>query len=294
MVGKLLKLMVLIALVAFAAGGRACASTKDNCYYGEGQANRNLAEFQIRISANPDWKDSGDQACRAAVLDKNQKTIFSAEDERFSIELAGQDVNGDGVPDVVIYGYSGGAHCCWTYYIISLGEHAGLIAKFENGRDAAFVKDDETGRFYISTLDGAFDYFDGLCHACTPFPQVFLRIEGKTVVDIGPKFVEAYDTIIQENRASLKAEDAAAIAAMKTNPNESESSDVYEAAAKVLSIVFAYLYSGREGQALHELRTMWPKSDQDRVWHLIQKQRREGILRYVNGSSPSLPALRHR
>ena len=291
MVGKHLKLMVMVALMFFAADGRACASNKDNCYYGEGQAVRNLVDFQIRISANPDWKDSGDQTCRAVVLDKNQKTVFSAEDERFSIELAGQDVNGDGVPDVVIYGYSGGAHCCWTYYVISLGQHPGLITKFENGRDATFVRDDETGRFYISTLDGAFDYFDGLCHACTPFPQVFLSIEGNTVVDLGPTFVEGYDKIIKENRASLTAENAAAIVAMKTNPNESESSDVYEAAAKVLSIVFAYLYSGREGQALHELQTHWPKFDQDRMWSLIQKQRREGILRYVNDSPAHRPIL---
>lgn len=224
---------------------------------------------------------------------QESKDRLSAEDERFSIELAGQDVNGDGVPDVVLYGYSGGAHCCWTYYVISLGEHPGLIAKFENGRDAAFLKDEDTGRFYISTIDGAFDYFDGLCHACTPFPQVFLGIEGKTIVDTGPKFVEAYDKIIQENRASLTAANSAAIVAMKTNPNESGSSDVYEAAAKVLSIVLAYLYSGREGQALHELRTMWPKFDQNRMWNLIQKQRREGILRYVNDSSANRPTLQH-
>ena len=293
MVANVLKLMVMVALMAAATGGRACASNKDNCYYGKGRATRNVAGFEIRISANPDWEDSGDQPCRAVVLDKNQKTVFSAEDDRFSVDLAGQDVNGDGVPDVVIYGYSGGAHCCWTYYVISLGGHPGLIVKFENERDAAFLKDEDTGRFYISTLDGAFDYFDGLCHACTPFPQVFLGIEGKTVVDMGPKFVDAYDKIIQQNRASLTAENVAAIAAMKTNPNESGSSDVYEAAAKVLSIVFAYLYSGREGRALHELQIMWPKFDQDRMWNSIQECRREGILRYANHSPANEPALQH-
>lgn len=290
MVADALKVVTIVVLMTVATGGRARASNEDICYYGKGQATRNVAGFQIRISANPDRKD---QSCRAVVLDKNQKAIFSAEDERFSIDLAGQDVNGDGAPDVVIYGYSGGAHCCWTYYVISLGEHPGLIAKFKNERDAAFLKDEDSGRFYISTLDGAFDYFDGLCHACTPFPQVFLRIEGKTVVDMGPKFLEAYDKIIQENRASLKADNVAAIVAMKTNPNESESSDVYEAAAKVLSIVFAYLYSGREGQALRELRAMWPKFDQDRMWNLIQKQRSEGILRYVNGSLANRSASQH-
>lgn len=283
-------LALAIGLMCLAAGGRVCAAGKDTCYYGKGRATREVGNFLVKISANPDWEDSEDEPCRAVVLDKNQKTVFSAEDKRFSIDVAGQDVNGDGVPDVVIYGYSGGAHCCWTYYVISLGEHPGLITKFENERDAVFLKEEETGRFYISTLDGAFDYFDGLCHACTPFPRVFLRIEGKRVVDIGPTFARAYDEIIKENRAALTAGDVAVVTAMKTNPSESGSSDVFEAAAKVLSIVLAYLYSGREDEARHELQTMWPPFDQDRMWNLIQEHRCEGILRYVYGAADMPPA----
>jgi hypothetical protein len=281
MVANALNLIFMVALTAGAACGRACAASADNCYYGTGQATRNVAGFQVKISANHDWKDENEGRCRAVVLDKHQKTVFSADDERFSIELAGQDVNGDGVPDVIISGYSGGAHCCWTYYVIALGEQPGLITKFENERDAVFLKDQETGGFYISTLDGAFDYFDGLCHACKPFPQVFLRIEGSRIVDIGPRFEAAYDESAKKNRAALSPEELAALVAMKTNPSESGSSDVYETAAKVLSIVFAYLYSGREPQARHEIQMMWPQFDQARMWNLIQKRRHQGILRFV-------------
>ncbi len=283
------RLVVAIALVCFAAGGCVCAAGKD-CYDGKGKATREIGGFLVKISANPDWRDLEDEPCRAVVLDKKRKTIFSAEDELFSIVLAGQDVNGDGVPDVVIDGYSGGAHCCWTYYTISLGEHPGLITKFENERDAAFLKDEETGRLYISTLDGAFDYFDGLCHACTPFPQVFLRIEDKKVVDISPEFVEAYNKIISKNRAGLTAEGVARVTAMKTNPSESGS---FEAPAKILSIVFAYLYSGREDKARRELQAMWPPFDQDRMWNLIQQRRREGILRYAQNAS-EMSSAEHR
>jgi hypothetical protein len=56
--------------------------------------------------------------------------IFSAHDPGMALVVAGRDVNGDGVPDIVLEGDSGGVHGTNTYYAISLGESGrGLIRK---------------------------------------------------------------------------------------------------------------------------------------------------------------------
>ena len=50
----------------------------------------------------------------------------------------------------------------------------------------------------------------------------------------------------------------------------------------VLTVVLAYLYSGRELQAWKALDEMWPRFDRQRIKRLILKTRAEGLLRYVD------------
>ena len=213
------------------------------------------------------------------MYDPRGDVIFSEHDGAFSIELVGDDVNGDGIPDVVLQAYSGGAHCCWTYYVISLGSKPGLIKKFENNRDAAFFWNKENRRIEIATRDGNFDYFDGLCHACTPFPVVYLRLDGSDLADISPSSVDDYDDIISQNQKGLTARGLRHLRTLKGNPSDDEGArkTIYRA----LSIVFAYLYSGRDTQAHQVLQKMWPPFDQERIWNLILETRHDGILCYT-------------
>jgi hypothetical protein len=53
---------------------------------------------------------------------------------------------------------------------------------------------------------------------------------------------------------------------------------------KVLEIVWAYLYSGREQDAWHSLQEMWPASDIDRIRGAIVSARTRGIRSQVDGS----------
>ena len=185
---------------------------------------------------------------------------------------------------MLLLAYSGGLHCCWTYYVISVGPQPELLLEFENGRDATIYEDEHSKRLYFEIEDGSFDYFDGLCHACTPFPIVFFQIDGKRLVDISPQFVGDYDDIVKESEAALNAQDLAAVAAMTTIPSESRDPGTRATAGRILAIVFAYLYSNRGAQARGQLQAMWPKFDQERIWNEILKKRREGILRYLNGT----------
>ena len=270
---------LLLLLFSILAAQPAIAASKLACGAGQGSATKEVAGFQIKVLPSPRKVEHFDPECRALILDPRKNEIFSADDWGFSIEVAGQDVNGDGIPDVVLKAYSGGAHCCWTYYIISLGSKPALIKKFENNRDAVFFRDEESGRIVMGTLDGVFDYFDGLCHACTPFPDVYLRLDGTNLIDISPEFVAHYDEIIAENRKTLTAEERQRLRVLSEKP--SDAVPVRETVQKVLMIVLAYLYSGREAQARQALQDVWPPFDQERIWNSILETRRSGILSYT-------------
>jgi len=293
----LLFLMPRLAVVAglmahILCGSAIVAAEKWECWKGSHKVIRNLSGIRFTFTPTKD-KDAMDwPGCHIIVQDAANRVILAEDDAAFTVLDTGLDWNGDGKPDLILKAYSGGAHCCWTFYFISPGPSARLIAKFENQRDADFLQDEKTGKPYLAIEDGAFDYFDGLCHACTPFPVVYLRIEGNRFVDVHSEHLEGYEGIAQDNRKALTVENIEQVVSMKTNPCETHSPAVRESVRKVLLIVFAYLYSGREVQARREFQAMWPPFDQDRMWNLIQKQRREGILRYVQ-NAPDIPFAAH-
>ena len=236
--------------------------------------------FVLHLLPLPEVDKMG-EGCHAQVLDPQHKKIYSTGNWMISIAVTDQDVNGDGSPDLVLEGYSGGAHCCWTYQIISLGSHPGLLTEFENERGAGFVLNKSTGRVEIRTNDGAFDYFDGLCHACTIFPDVYLRLDGKSLIDISREHRADYDKKISELKSAIAPK---GLAAFIQAENRKETIGWEHVSSKVLGIVQAYLYSGRPVDARSALRKMWPAFDQDRAWKLILKTRRKGILTYASGT----------
>ncbi len=217
------------------------------------------------------------EGCRAKLVDVRKKVIFSVADWDIGLVVSGQDVNGDGLPDIVLEGYSGGAHCCWTYYIFSLGPNPKLLGKFKNEQGAEFVVNNGTGRMEIHALDGAFDYFE-FPHAFSPFPDVYLRIEGQRFLDVSRDHLKDYDQKIAKLKAKIPVKDLAVFLQVE---NREEIIGWENVSKNVLEIVLAYLYSGRPTQAHVTLKKMWPAFDQNRIWKLILETRRQGILRYA-------------
>ena len=264
----------LIFLLCVPSYGKA----KDLCWKGEGRAKKKVAHFQIVVTPLPDDSIANDSECQVEIIDPQNNVIFDVNDVSFSLVIAGRDVNGDGSPDLVLESYSGGVHCCWTYYFISLGIKPGLILKLENNRDIGFYKA-KNGTVEMVTLDGAFDYFDEVCHACSPFPLVHLRLDGANSVDISVEYINEYDEIIRDSRKALTKEERQRLKALTEKPSDAE--PVMEARYNALMIVFAYLYSGREEQAHQALQELWPRFDQERIWNLIIETRHNGILCYT-------------
>ena len=253
-------------------------TARERCLRGSTAIHKQFKNFSVAIEPFHDTTD-GDM-CKAVVRNA-RKTVFTTYDWGLEITLLGEDVNSDGYPDLVLEGYSGGAHCCWTYYIVSLGPSPRPIREIENERGIAFVRD-SSGRIEIRTNDGKFDYLF-LSHAESPFPAVYLRLVGTHFIDVGHEHIADYEHGIAEAKRELSP------AELHQFRSAANADDLYgndpnrSAATKVLQIVYAYLYSGRQAQAHQALTEMWPAFDQEAAWKKILEARQKGILRYTSG-----------
>lgn len=160
------------------------------------------------IKAFPIVGASEDDACRLEIRDARGQLKFSRRNFAIQImRISGADINGDGKPDVAIEAYSGGAHCCWEYWIVSLTEPPKSLAHIYNERPVMFVR--ERGRVLLETSDGRFDYFDGLSHAASIFPQVFLELKNNTLIDVSAEHWPEYQKEIARARKLLSASELA-------------------------------------------------------------------------------------
>ena len=227
-----------------------------------------MGKFEVRLDSVSD-SEADESVCRSWLVDPTGRETALLEDWDVSIHQGtGEDLFGDGNPSLVLEGYSGGAHCCYTYEIVSLGETPVILHPIRNEPPFFFFRDPASKQFRILTGDGAFDYFDGMCHACAPFPRVVLQVDESGLHDVSTNFVEQYDSEIALARAKIAEGDVQKFIV----------SDFKDAKAVVLEIVFSYLYSGREAEAWQTLGEMWPAEDRERIRALILKTRAHGIL----------------
>ncbi len=280
----------LLMLCLLSVSGVARAQKEEECWRGRGKTlSRMLNGYLLQVgpvrAENPNEGYDG-YWCGARVIAPDGTPLFLAEDAATKFnEVTGKDINGDGAPDAVFEGFSGGAHCCWTYWIVSVGSSPGLILKIENEREVDFYE--ENGRVEIFTLDGAFDYFDGLSHAGTVFPRVVFRLQGNKLKDVGSEYWKAYEKEIAEALGKLTPDSLRRFRSVRMESIadctvfETECFGVRKTKSLVLRIVLAYLYSGREEEAWKTLEEMWPPKDKERIRKLILETRAGGVLRYT-------------
>ena len=188
--------------------------------------------------------------------------------------LSGTDINGDGKPELIVQGYSGGAHCCYTYRIINLTEGLPVVREIRN-EVPVFFKNVESGGVELRTGEGVFDYFL-VPHANSVIPQLYLRLEGDRLVDLASEHIADYDRDIQKARSELTAPELEKL--KKTNYSQGMLFDQLPTVQKVLTIVLNYFYSGRQEEAWKALEEMWPPADQERVKNLILERHSRGLL----------------
>ncbi len=168
--------------------------------------------------------------------------------------ISGVDLNGDGKPELVLSGYSGGLHCCYVYEVVSLGKTPQVLHTFANPVPITFEKQPD-GTVLIRAVDGVFDYFI-VPHADAVIPQLVLKPEGNNLVDVSAQYPELYDKEIEQARSQLTPDELEKF--RKSNFHDKLFTDQIPTVRKVLTIVLNYVYSGREDKAWQALDDMWP------------------------------------
>ena len=93
-------------------------------------------------------------------------------DAAYFLKWAIKDITNNGIPELGLIGYSGGAHCCEINYLIELSDPIKILWQQYTGDGSAAIKDlNGDGIMEIEVLDDILDYWS-TSHATSPFPTV--------------------------------------------------------------------------------------------------------------------------
>jgi hypothetical protein len=191
-----------------------------------------------------------------------------------------------------------------TYEVYSLQKPPRLLRAITGGDFFSAADTDLDGRVEIWTGDAsAVDGFENLALDDLDFaPTVVRRFEKQRLMDVSSEFQSHYDRQIAQVRTQV---DSQQLSDFKNSDGKLSASTMSALSMdhlhrllvtkiKVLEIVWAYLYSGREQDAWHTLADMWPPADFDRIRASILSGRGRGISSEVDGASPGTSRFRRK
>ena len=267
------------------------------CQNAYGSLTKEIAGFKVVIA--PATDDAHKAQCRAAITSADDKTVFEAYSPQFNLEpISGRDVNADDKPDVVFSGKAAEPACCYSYWIVSLGEQPGLVREFTTTAQLNFEDKLGDGKVEIWGRDNAFDGFDRFPSTESPFPLVFLRMKGANIYNVSQIFWPEYEREIAQAKAALPRSATFDLTREEQdkkgggNPEAHDPKDeeLMRDKALVLEIALNYLYGGKGQQAWQTISDMWPPLDRQRVRQQILMTRMKGLLSEINRQPKPAPA----
>lgn len=116
-----------------------------------------------------------------------------------------EDLTGDGMPELLIETYSGGAHCCFEAFVFSLGHRVENLLHFLGGsaRLEKIENLDESPAKELISFDDSPAYFPGLSYASSPSLPIVLCLAGVNYVDCTERFPQLVEPEIVAARKAL-------------------------------------------------------------------------------------------
>ncbi len=239
---------------------------------------RLIGEALVRISRRPPGvSDATAASCQVRISDMADRTVFVQDGEAMAMDpISGTDVNGDGLPEIVIRERG---TTKYAYYFITIGENPPLVRALENGYGISFERSAD-GKVVLVVPDDGFQGLPDLVdiyHYESVVPNIRFVLEKNALRDVSVEAQAYYDSKIKDARSALTPDDI--VAFQRGTIQDRFHWGIVK--GKILTIVLSYLYSGRSAQAWEALEKTWPPRDQARIRQVILAARAEGSRRLM-------------
>jgi hypothetical protein len=256
------------------------------------------AQFRTGVAVRVGAARNGglaERLCQAGLSWANQNLVIADQAAQVDVDAFGADL-GFGVPVVAFQVKKSPSACCVEYRIYSLRKPPKLLQTITGGDFFSAADTDLDGAVEIWTDDAAsVDGFDHLVVGQLDFaPTMVLRYTRGQLFDVSSEFQPYFDDQIATVRANLDPQDLRDFQASDgilppPVPFSAEAlhrrDRLQGVKIKVLEIVWAYLYSGRDDEAWRALAELWPPGDAARIRTAILQARGHGIHAQVHGVS---------
>ncbi len=239
-----------------------------------------LYKVQIFIKENSS-SPLGIESGKLVISDKQGKTLYQTIGMLFSIDPLKMfsapppqplDLDHDGAEDLLIQNFSGGAHCCYSYQLFSLGKtlkNLGSIRLLDCGEHLTLEDLNQDGALEILACNPSFTYLPKIPYAESPFPPMVFKIEQDRWVNQDAQHPKVFYSDIEERKKELAA-------------NSDNRSDL-------LQIVLDYLITGHEVEAWKTFDLL-NLSNKDELRQELLKRIQQYKQTYILNSPSSQPS----
>jgi len=251
----------------------------------------------VHIGAARGWgRTLATRACAATLTWEKQELIVANGVAELDLDAFGIDF-GDGVPAAAFQIKKSVGDCCAQYGIYSLEKPPRLLRTITDGEFFNASDADLDGRVEIWTNDAAaVNGFEGLTLSELDLaPTAVLRLVHGHLEDVSSEFSSHFDEKIAPLKEAIHSQDLKEFKnsdgrlTEAITPASAEGLHRLRATkVKVLEIIWAFLYSGREQEAWRSLAEMWVAGDLDRIRAATLKTRSQGIHSQADAASAPL------
>ena len=265
-----------------------CLAQSDSaiCDQGAGGLQANVGAVAVHIGPSRIGQ-LATRACAAELVKNNRTFPLATNVTKLGIDVFAIDL-GRATPVIGLETQESDAPCCFEYRIFNLDAPTKPIRTIHGGDSFHASDSDLDGQVEIWTHDSAaIDGFEGLSLAeFDAPPTIILRYSRGKLLDVNAEFQSYFDQEISTVRGQLNAADLQEF--KYVDPHEvtysvEELHRLRLVKIRVLELVWAYLYSGREDQGWSALAEMWPSRDMARMRDLISRARDRGIHAQTDG-----------
>ena len=211
------------------------------------------------------------------VFSTNSHRFFDPEaistDDPHDVPRPLTNITGNGIPNLVVAEWSGGAHCCMTYYVFELGDVFRQVATIEAEDGDAHFEDLDGNNIPVIHLQDWHYAYELTSFAGSPAPDIILRYtDGK--YEIAPDLIFT-DPLTDEEFTGLVQEVQEAYKKPIEEGEEILSPGVWGSDASLWDAMLELTYKGHLERAMQLFGECWQKdwADKDKAidhfWDLV-------------------------